>query len=785
MSNNITKHKVLLGSDPVEKTVVMISAKEGKAEKDEKTVDSLHHIHIIDRSGSMSGYLRDLVENVKQTIRSMSDDDFVTVIWFSGVGEYRTVLKGAKKDQQSMDKILDELKWSVGMTCFSQAVAEAKVVVGELRAICPNFNVTLFTDGQPCVYGWSAQEEQKRVLDIVDSMKSDILAFNTVGYGWYYDRDFLTRASQLSQFGQMVHATNIAEYQTIWQHNFERITGMVAQSLSVVPWQNAEVLYISSKNTKLAKGELNLTALDKRKNQVFMIIDSTDNPDSAVFGIDGEIVDTSKLKVTKLKAETLDYLRYAYATEKYYDGKREAALDVLAQIGDKGLIDSHVNAFTYDEVEAQVKKLRQATLDPKKRNLLGKVPAGYLPKEDAVCAVDVIKALGNGHSFYVPVKNYNRIGLKVNDEFNLFSKDDSKFQCSPFGAFTFNKEKLNLSVMFSVSGSVDLNPLQAKKVGLEPKFATAIYRNHTVIKDGNLNIPEFTAIMDNATLQSLEGLEEAIATDAGFIKDVKPFETAFDGRVEGREYFEVAIKLSDIPIINKTYANRYPDGASVFTAVKRMAELEAAQKVVKHFIGEAKESNTAVLKESWGGDKTYTKDQIDLLSEHGLDSKGRYSGVARKTEEKGEDFYEARTLEFTLKGFSSLPTVAKVQEKIAKANDPKTKFNGPESLMRVAVDHLVASGLEKGTVESTRTLQSQLGSIQSELFSIRANLASAKIAKILTGGWWEGFSPDGDGGYVYDKADPVMVIKAEREKVYMTADKDPAASAPEPVPAAV
>ena len=54
---------------------------------EQKKIDSVHHIHVIDRSGSMYRDIVPLVEQVKDTFKLMGSDDIVSVVWFSSEGQ--------------------------------------------------------------------------------------------------------------------------------------------------------------------------------------------------------------------------------------------------------------------------------------------------------------------------------------------------------------------------------------------------------------------------------------------------------------------------------------------------------------------------------------------------------------------------------------------------------------------------------------------------------------------------------------------------------------------------
>ncbi|MCM1219798.1 MAG: hypothetical protein NC548_35455, partial [Lachnospiraceae bacterium] len=46
-----------------------------------------HHIQVLDRSGSLTRDIDQLIENVKQTLECIPDGDYVSIIWFSSPGQ--------------------------------------------------------------------------------------------------------------------------------------------------------------------------------------------------------------------------------------------------------------------------------------------------------------------------------------------------------------------------------------------------------------------------------------------------------------------------------------------------------------------------------------------------------------------------------------------------------------------------------------------------------------------------------------------------------------------------
>ena len=176
----------------------------------------IHFVHVLDRSGSMAPHIHELIDHVQRTLALLSERDRVSVIWFSGPGQYRTLIKGARKDDD-LTALLNSLRSALYTTCFSEPLAEVNQLIAELGSLAP-IAVTLFTDGLPVV-AWGEAEEERRALAEVRKMAGAVLAVNTVGYGPNYNQDFLRRLAGASEMGRMTHSSRIGDYYTIFERN--------------------------------------------------------------------------------------------------------------------------------------------------------------------------------------------------------------------------------------------------------------------------------------------------------------------------------------------------------------------------------------------------------------------------------------------------------------------------------------------------------------------------------------------------------------------------------------
>lgn len=760
-----TMYKSRLNIGEKEKTVVVVNYKTETEMTQQKSVDCLHHIEILDRSGSMSGSIKELIENVKQTIEFIPDNDYVSIVWFSGAGQFKTLIKGAKKDT-GLFKLLDGIAYTIGCTCFSEPLQEVGVIISDLKTICPNFNVILFTDGQPVV-PWSDEEEIKRIFKAINVWKDDAIAINTVGYGNYYNEKLLKDISAISQFGQMVHSSKINEYMDIFSHNYERVAELVMDSVQIDSI-NSEIIYLNSKTSKMSVDTLKMSMLEKKKNQFILISDS----DSFEFTMNNEIYKTIDIKNVIPITSQIPIL-YAYAYENYYVGNRQYALDTLAKtLKDKFLVDEQIKAFTFDECSEYMKKFKKAMFSSKGRLLEGECEESYIPRDDAPCVMDILKILTKGDNYYVYSEEYKRIGVKTVDNFNLFEKSKGII-ISPINELIFNKEKLNISIRSKILGTVKINPNVASRVNLPNTIDSHIYRNQTIIKDGNLNINTIRVIISEDTLKSLNSLK---------IQDlISIVEINEDTKHDITDYIMIDLNLNTIPIINRTYLSNVGDTSDILKNTWDIILLGAQQKVANYFLKMTKKAYTDTIGTGIGKASIYTLEQLDVLKDHGLDSNLGYTEIDRVKETvKDEDYYEARELSFDIKGYASLPSVPDVIKKIKESD----KLNGPGTLMKNYIMEL-QQDINMNIVDDESTpislleksicfngdyeyFEKEAKQIKNDILEKRIEMCSMKIAKVLTGDWFTGLIPDGKGNYNYISEGKTLVVKTEKVKVFFS-----------------
>lgn len=752
------------------KKVVVVNIDESQIKMD---APKLHHIHILDRSSSMRNEIDALIDNVQNTLSSIHDDDLVSVIWFSSPGNYRTLVKGASNSQELKD-LLNSLRSAEGSTCFSDPIKEANLLVDDLYSLCPNISVTLFTDGQT-VTSWEKSEETRRIFDELKKLSPRILALNTIGYGPYYDQQLLKKMSLTTQFGEMIHSSKIQDYLTIFDRHFEKLRDSVTVSVDLAAPEAGNIIYLSRKFVREGdtSGTLVLSRLDKEKNQFFILGKTTADFN---FSLNGKEYSSADI-VTAPRKETITNLKYAIASNDYYSGRRYHASSVLADIGDKALVDAAAKAFTFDEVAAYSSTLLKAVFSTKARSLDGICDKNYLPAKDAFCVLDVMNILFESDSKYSPfgknVDAYQRTTRKVLDNYNQFKFPEAEVLAS-FSDFVPSSEFLNLSVRFPITGSVQLNPASAKRVGLPDHVPATIFRNHSIINDGVLNLPKIEVLLDHKAFSKLSasGMFENGSKILGIttISDV--------------DYTRAVLDMRGLPMLNRLYVPEEIKPEMLLSKVERLTTLEARQLALNSFMTQVYELNPVAKKV--GEFKDLTLDQIQVLEDSGLNSKFWYSPVeSLKPAAEAADYYEAKSITFNLKGISSLASVSDVLTRISEKGIDKLTSSQKyvySALMSVAA--AVSAVSDQVCDISTMKLRKAPNAVRDELERLvtdnklelrkeRTELVALKMAVVLSGDWFEGFKSEEPRAKSnsdissFSKDDTTLILKSGKVKRYI------------------
>ena len=286
--------------------------------------------------------------------------------------------------------------------------------------------------------------------------------------------------------------------------------------------------------------------------------------------------------------------------------------------------------------------------------------------------------------------------------------------------FVPHESRLNLSVLVRVPGHITLDE-DAKKFGFEKEFPTFIFRNYTMIESGNANCPQVPFAMSKATFDAF----------------------ASHGMVTGTwEKGEPAlVDFTVIPVMNRARADGATSAKAVCELKGKELELKGEQKVLKYYLDEATAGEGVKEK------GPLTKDQVEYLAKFGVGFNG-FAPPVKKADPTDE--YEAKEFSIDVKGFSNLPPVKEVLQRmdfLVVGKDDKGKAAKPltvsQELLANTVRKVQAEVTKrKGKLDATYTrwLNTQIQDNKVGFKSLRAEMQRIKMAVILAGRWFDEFS---------------------------------------------
>jgi len=664
-----------------------------------------NHIWVIDRSGSMSDTIVGLVNDLSAKAKEVKAGDTVTIGWFSGEGQHDWAIKGFRVSSDAdftiIDKALVGLRSTLGTTCFSEVLRSVDRVLTDLSIFSGSFQFSLFTDGYPVVNNY--QKEVDAIMAAVQNVNGRIGSSLLVGYGHYYNKELMSKMAEKIG-GILIHSSSIAQY-----------SASLSEFLTQENTGNRKTVDLG---LDLDESSVIFTIGDKFVTAVSPGLDGTvtvSGDADCVYAV------TKHPAVGSLAVGSSEMLTPHYAAAMLFiqRAKPDVALELIGATGDKALIDAISNSYSQDEYGKVEAKLLMAARSDGIRFSAGKV-SNYLPKADAFCLLDLLDLLDS--AYFYPTHHsfrYQRIGKSQE-----ISQDYPKFVADPnarskIGSLTWNDTKLNLSVLTKIGGSVTLLPkavdgqiLVAEEVGLASTYPTHVWRNFTIVKDGNLNV---SVLPVSVTKEAHLALFKQ-----GLIDD----DTWCDGAI----YY---VHIDRIPIVNRSIANGRTSGKALCEKVLEEHRLRASLKALKWL----RDQN---MGESEQSPKTHLSVlQTKLLHANGIDPiKNVFSPPTAHA--KSTDFYMAKTFDIKVAGLSSLP---KVEDVIAKMDGGKKKATRAETLVFAGVEAFRKAGLDGMPVTVKDSwLADTIDKLTSELAVVRRYIQETKFAVVLGKKWFDEFA---------------------------------------------
>lgn len=693
---------------------LFLVSKEVELSKDqEKQLDKqLHVITVIDRSGSMSGYINSVVEDVKKFSLSLRENEKNSIGWFSGEGYCDFMLKAfevSDSNKQILTTVLDQNKRILNTTCFSQILQKIETLIKDPAYKNDNFVLYFFTDGYPCVSDYN--KEIKAIFDSLSKLKNQLYYSAFVGSGNYYNRELMTQMAS-AVGGSFLHLGDVnSSYETLTQfiETSRDSNGRIVVDIdkdSLFPFS------ISGKNIisyEAEKGKISFNPSKRNKNVLFYLTEKQPKGSKEIDSI-GDLTKGSSSN----KKEYLIKGLYAAAHTLSTRTKVDKAIDILGYLGDKYFIDSLNNSRTNDEYGKVENEIREALFSTSERLKEGQVK-NYVPKDDVFCLLDLVDILINDEKagFYPRHEGwvYNKISRssEVDSKYPEFKADEN--QICYFNALAWNDKKLNLSVRAELSGTVTLRE-GYKKLGFSKEYPAKIYRNYSLVKDGFPNIPNLFVSISKDTEKKLLSI-----VPQGLLEKVKSKQLK-------KDIFK--LNLTAIPVSNRKMSEGISSAKPIAELVYKETELEHKQSLYKYLLSQLEDKARK-------SDEELSKDQVKFLEEHGI-KKGIYSPETKPVQPT--DYYMATEFEISVKGLSK-PTAKDIVKKI----EEKKATTDRETIMASAYQDF-KSKFEKEKSKKVKEvwLQEQLSETKKELYELRSKLQRSKFSVIMAKKWFSEFT---------------------------------------------
>jgi hypothetical protein len=732
-----------------------------------------NHIAVIDCSGSMYGELPKIREQLKKRLpKLLKEKDTISLVWFSGRGEFGTLLEAEPvatlADLKDVNAAIDRWIKSIGLTGFKEPLEEVSKLIDRVGKKTKGSVFSLFFMSDGCDNQWNRAE----ILKAVEKAAGGLASATFVEYGYYADRPLLTAMAEKAG-GQLIFAEDFDKYAPTFEAVMQRkVSGAPRIELKI------QGDTIGGFAFSLAQDELTTYSVDAGAVHVPEDTDSVWYLAPTASGTTVDLVSNSNRAADPSSVGDKSGVDAAYAAVSLFSVRMQpnVVLPLLKALGDVTLIEAFGGCFGKQKYSEFMEAAKNAAFGK------GRFENGWdptkVPADDAFTVLDLLRALASDEENRLLLDHkdfkYSRIGRGRVDASEVLTTEDQaeitklteelaktkdpkkatemankiaaiankgpglKFAAKDvndtgysISHLTFNEERPNCSVLVRKEGTVDISSRVASAPGgakLPTNFETFIFRNYAIIRDGLVNVDKLPVRLTGGTVRALR--EQGFPLSAVRNPSEETLEETVTRIKKAANEREVSfvIDLKALPVINRKMVQEV-SAKTLFEKEYDLCKARAAQKVYNTYKKEH------FPKTSKGFEETYGKDAATWLKEQGFTD---YSGFSPKSvQAESTDFYMGKELHVSLKGLSSLPSLKDVKEKMAKG-----KVNPAGALMVPYVEEVegfLASDIYKKAADQAKVFEAWLDGQQkastSKVRGLLFDLAQVKFA-IVVGQTW-------------------------------------------------
>lgn len=736
----------------------------------------VHHIVVADCSGSMGGDLPKVRRQLCEKLPAMlGPKDLVSLIWFSGKTEAGKIFElrsvDDARDLQKTREMIDRWLQPIGLTGFRLPLDMA----GELARKTPPTHLTnlfFMTDG--CDNQWTRGD----ILDAVKRVTPNLDAATFVEYGYYADRDLLTKMAEVAR-GKLVFADTFEKYEPEFHEAIT--TRETGKRVQIELPANAEPI------DGLVYG------LGEEDDSIYTFaIEQSDSKGRAVlvpesvadiyWAEKGGGVASKKGLTTPVSDEAL----YASVHVFMRAGQPKVVRSLLCQIGDVRLLEAFNGCFGKQKHTEVMELARACVFDEKERFVKGHNP-DFTFNPDAYTIVDLLSLLqrdSDGVTILLDSSDfrYSRISRPRVDAADLLDDEqkkqieklsgdlakardpreikrlvgeldairalvgdggihftaDKRADGYPVLDLTWNEDRANVSMLVQKTGTLDLlGRIPDELVDQIPiNFPTFVYRNYALVRDGMINVETLPLrITDDDLLNQL-------ATRLGSrLKVVERFENK---KALGTHVNIALVDLRGMPVINDRMVESFPAAEGLATAQYDLECLRCKQKVLKFYrdaVVPSEPTKSLVDRYGLGG--------AQFLESIGVGRNG-WAPVSTK-QAAVKDFYLGVEMQISIAGFKSLPSVNEVNKRRAAGSK---KLAGAAGRMAMEIERVEAQKKDMSEHDFASWVDAEATNTIGHVRRAIRKIAKSKYAITLGRVWFPGHAygsadvtiPTTDGG---------------------------------------
>lgn len=449
-----------------------------------------HHILLVDVSGSMHSHLKILKVKLLETLKALknSSNNYVSVILYSSHGECYRIINAVKCDDISykMSKVEETIEkelYSRSITVISEPLQTSIDISESLVGVADKHHIILFTDGCVVPSKWGYKEEEEKCFDLAQVCKEKNIFLDAIGFGNYYDRDFLRKLVEIAGKGTVNHIDQIPEYYNSALEMINKVNDEIIISLDI----DSDNFFILT-NNQLYYKPTTIKSLNKNEENIIVVFD-----EELIVNNELQPLSTNDVPLSLIE----DFL-YGLSLNHVIYNRIDDAEITIAETKDKAAYKLLSNCYSFAEKGKVINNLQDLIINKNNRFKEGKEDIQvYSLEDEPICLLELLEDIledKNSKLLWDMSYNYNRITQKsksIEDDIEFIYPKEGYM---PIDSITIGSQKLNINVLVTINSQV-VNKKNTMKMD------ACIFRDYALVKNGIKNVEQIAAILSKDLLK--------------------------------------------------------------------------------------------------------------------------------------------------------------------------------------------------------------------------------------------------------------------------------------------